>query len=211
MQQMFYNCKSLRYLNIYSLTDGTQSILDMFKGASNYFQICIKEHENIPNIFKEISNKAGIYRDCSDECYGIGNHRLSISTKICCPKFKYNNICYDKCPSRMNATEEDKLCKFFNCTNYYNYEQDGCIDEIPDGYYCNDIILKTIDKCNETCKTCNQSSTTNKANCLTCSDDYPYFFFGNCLDSCKYGYKIIQVFLNVIALQKNVVIAQKIA
>ena len=36
---------------------------------------------------------------------------------------------------------------------------------------------------------CNQGSTITKANCLTCSDDYPYFFFGNCLKSCENGYK----------------------
>jgi hypothetical protein len=91
----------------------------------------------------------------------------------------------------MKAANDDKICKYFNCPNsyYYNYDQDDCINTIPAGFYCNDTNLKTIDKCNKVCKTCNQGSTITKANCLTCNDDYPYFFFGNCLDSCENGYK----------------------
>ena len=89
MQQMFYNCKNLKYLNIFSLTENAQSISEMFEGTSNYFTICIDEPEYIPNIYKEISNKIGINRDCSQSCYGNGNQRLAIiSKKICCPKFK---------------------------------------------------------------------------------------------------------------------------
>ena len=166
----------------------------MFEGASNNFQICIKEHENIPNIYNEISKSEGIFRDCSEECYGIGNQRPNISKKICCPKFKFNHTCCDKCPKRMKATNNDKMCKQFNCSNYYNYEQDGCINKIPEGYYCNDTKLKTIDKCNKVCKTCNQSSTNNKANCLTCNENFPYFYFDNCLESCENGYKILMAF-----------------
>jgi len=45
MQQMFYNCKNLKYLNIFSLTENAQSISEMFEGTSNYFTICIDEPE----------------------------------------------------------------------------------------------------------------------------------------------------------------------
>ena len=38
MHQMFYNCKSLKYLNIFSLTEKSQSIIDMFEGASDNFE-----------------------------------------------------------------------------------------------------------------------------------------------------------------------------
>ena len=34
-----------------------------------------------------------------------------------------------------------------NCEKYINYEQTGCIDYIPEGYYLNNSKLKTIDKC----------------------------------------------------------------
>ena len=52
MHQMFYNCTRLEYLNIYSLNEKDQSISEIFKGASNNFKFCVKEHENIPKIFK---------------------------------------------------------------------------------------------------------------------------------------------------------------
>ena len=76
------------------------------------------------------------------------------------------------------------------CENYYNYEQNGCIESIPDGYYCNSTQLKTIDKCNENCKTCNQGPTTENNNCLTCKEETEseniYYDLGNCISSCDY-------------------------
>ena len=105
MQQMFYNCRSLEYLNIYSLTEKFQSLSEMFEGASNNFIVCVKEHENIPNIFEEILKRSGTQRDCSEDCYGIGNKRPHIiEKKICCPMFEFNGICYDKCSGRTEAT-----------------------------------------------------------------------------------------------------------
>ena len=192
MQQMFYNCKSLEYLNIYSLTEKLQSISEIFEKVSNNFTLCIKENENIPNIFKEFYKRSDIKRDCSEDCYGFGNKRPEIiEKKICCPKFEFNGNCIDKCPSKMRDTNDDKICKPFNCTEpyYYNYNQDGCItkDKILIGYYINDTNSRTIDKCHETCETCNRGPTNNKANCETCNNNYKYFYLGNCLESCKNG------------------------
>ena len=81
----------------------------------------------------------------------------------------------------------EKKCEDLNCLKYYNYYQNKCIDEIPVGYYMNDSILKTIDKCNENCKTCNESSTNISMNCLSCKDDKPFLYLGNCFNSCLYG------------------------
>ena len=103
-------------------------------------------------------------------------------------------MCYDKCPKRTRVEYEYKICIDFFCVNYYNYTQDGCIDEIPEGYYCNDRNLKTIDKCHETCKTCLQGPTIDKANCLICNEDFPFFYFGNCLKHVKMILKMIQEF-----------------
>ena len=49
---MFYGCADLRYLNIYSLTENDQSIIEIFERASNSFKFCVKENENIPKIFE---------------------------------------------------------------------------------------------------------------------------------------------------------------
>ena len=69
MYRMFYNCKNLKYLNIFNLVEDAQSITEMFKGTSDSFQLCIKEKENIPSIYKTIYNK--IKRDCNSNCYGF--------------------------------------------------------------------------------------------------------------------------------------------
>jgi hypothetical protein len=91
------------------------------------------------------------------------------------------------CIKRLNAeiinppTDETS-----ECTNgFYNYNKTSCIDTIPDGYYCNDTIQRTIDKCHDNCKTCNQSATIDNNNCLTCKDSGPiYLDLGNCIDNC---------------------------
>ena len=191
MQQMLYNCKNLEYLNFYLLTENVQSIIEMFEGVSDNFTFCIKEHENIPKIFAEINKRINTKRDCSDLCYGNGNKRpIIIERKICCPKYEYNGTCYNKCPKRMKASNEDKICKPFYCSpNYYNYEQDDCINTIPEGYYENDTQLKTIDKCYKSCRSCSQAPTRTKQYCIKCNEtNYPYFYFDNCLSSCENGF-----------------------
>jgi len=184
MHQMFYKCQSLEYLNIYSLTEDVQSIFEMFEGASNTFSFCIKENENIPNIFEELKKRDTI-RDCSNTCYN-GTERIGIpDKKLCCPFLEYNGECYDYCPSRTMPGEDNKTCQIFNCPYYYNYSQDGCIDNIPDGYYMNDTELRTIDKCHENCKTCKGKETNITTNCITCKESAPFIYLGNCYSTCE--------------------------
>ena len=188
MYRMFYNCQSLKYLNLYSLTETSQSIVEMFKASSISFKLCIKDEKNIPNIYQDIFEK--IERDCSNDCYFDGNNRQYIENKkSCCSKFIYNDSCYDQCPIRTKEITDKKKCEDLNCTYYYKYGQRSCSNNntIPDGYYMNDTILKTIDKCNENCKTCNGPPTNISTNCLTCKDENPYIYLGNCFNSCLYG------------------------
>ena len=163
MQQMFYNCRNLKYLNIYSLTEKVQTVSEIFDEASTDFILCIKDEEKIPNIFEKIYRMNDTNRDCSEDCYGTGRERPKITEKkICCSMYVYNNTCVNKCPKRMRASNEDKFCKTFNCSpNYFNYEQDECIENVTDGYYMNDSIYRTIDHCYKTCKTCNGGFNRN--------------------------------------------------
>ena len=192
MQQMFYNCRNLKYLNIYSLTEKVQTVSEIFDEASTDFILCIKDEEKIPNIFEKIYRMNDTNRDCSEDCYGTGRERPKITEKkICCSMYVYNNTCVNKCPKRMRASNEDKFCKTFNCSpNYFNYEQDECIENVTDGYYMNDSIYRTIDHCYKTCKTCNGGFIRNKANCISCNENYPFYYFRNCLKSCDNGYYI---------------------
>ena len=51
---MFYQCKSLKYLNLFSLTEGSY-INQMFDGAANNFTYCIESPSNIPNIISHLN------------------------------------------------------------------------------------------------------------------------------------------------------------
>ena len=188
MYRMFFNCKSLKYLNIFNLKEDFQSITEMFNETSDNFIICIKEEENIPNIYELISDK--ITRDCSSDCYGIENERNSTQNKkSCCASYEFNNTCYNNCPSKTKAQNSTNICEYFTCNNsYYNYEQNNCTDNITEGFYVNDTYLNTIDKCHEDCKTCYNGSDEYSTNCLTCNDNESYVYLGNCYTSCRYGY-----------------------
>ena len=70
-----------------------------------------------------------------------------------------------------------------------NYNQTACIDEIPEGYYCNNTALKTIDKCHDNCRTCEEGPKLNNNSCTACKEtDLIYLNFGNCVDNCTYGF-----------------------
>ena len=73
------------------------------------------------------------------------------------------------------------------CDNYFNYQRTECIEVIPNGYYCNDTTLKTIDKCHENCETCKKGPNEKNNNCLSCKNS-KFFDLGNCIDKCINGY-----------------------
>ena len=107
--------------------------------------------------------------------------------------YEYNNKCFSECPNgthlRDNKCLDDLNCELQN--KYYNYEQTECIDDITPGFYCNNSILKTIDKCHDYCKTCGEKGTYENNNCLTCQDTGKiYLDLGDCKDSCINGFFI---------------------
>ena len=90
-------------------------------------------------------------------------------------KYEYNNICFNNsCPRGTYNSYKNKYICTDICDIYYNYNKTSCIEEIPEGYYLNDSIYKTIDKCNDKCKICNYES--NKYNsCITCNNEGGYY------------------------------------
>ena len=110
--------------------------------------------------------------------------------------YEYKGICYKSYIKRTKCTYTNSryLCQDLNCNLYYNYEQDDCYDSIPDGYYLNDSNLKTIDKCNIKCKTCNFESNSNNS-CLICNNAQHYYQklnnnnkYINCYNELPYDY-----------------------
>ena len=109
-------------------------------------------------------------------------------------KYEYKDICYPSCPNdTISSNTNNNLCEL-KCENYnkfYNYNKSACIEKIPNGFYCNDTDLKTINQCHPNCETCNEGPTQNNSSCLTCKNEGNLFFdFGNCVSECSNGYFI---------------------
>ena len=151
--------------------------------------------------YKNNNNKENCYPTCNNYIYfnNTGFHctegnncpigyKLIRSTNRCIDNcqndiayhynYEYNGECVENCPSTAHiSTENNKLCvDDLICTSpdYYNYYRNECISNIPNGYYCNSTGNRTIDKCYDRCKTCNEGGTETQNNCQTCKDEYPY-------------------------------------
>ena len=118
---------------------------------------------------------------CSDSCPEGYN---KIDPKMKCSKdcrneppyiYEFEGECLDACPELYHAPNDDKKCVVaLQCDIYYNYEYTACLDEIPEGFFCNNTDAKTIDKCNIKCKTCTFESVKNNL-CTQCSTSGGYY------------------------------------
>ena len=223
---MFDHCYSLKYLNIFNFTISSSFTPDLYgifnrmNDYSNNYQYCLKEDNYFFTNYLSLISYAT--RDCSAQCYGF-NKIYQSSTKKCTidcsiySMYEYNELCYDSCPKRAKASNNNK-CELLNCLYYYNYEETDCLNDIPEGYYLNNTSLKTINKCPEKCKTCDTESVRRNL-CISCNNSYysklndinninsykqcynysttfEYYYldyneslFKPCYNSCKYCYK----------------------
>ena len=94
-----------------------------------------------------------------------------------------------------SSFNSNSLDTYLLCDYYNNFEHSECLTTIPDGYYCNNSVLKTIDKCHDNCQTCNQGPSVENNHCLTCNGESinKYFDLGNCTSNCNLGYYIINL------------------
>ena len=184
---MFNGCRSLISLNIKNFDisrNATSS--DMFSNINENLIYCVNDvlYDNIKGEFPQNSTF-----NCSDVCFTNSQHKLIKEKNKCIDechnddtyKIEYNNICYKTCPngthnsSNNNFTceEEEKELQLI-CDNYYNYNHTECLESIPEGYYLNDSVLKTIDKCNIKCRECNNESNSYNI-CVSCNVGNNYF------------------------------------
>ena len=70
--------------------------------------------------------------------------------------------------------EESNNC--LNCPRYVSYDLKECIDEIPEGYYVKNTELKTLGKCHELCKTCDEGPELWGMHCTDCKYKSERFF-----------------------------------
>ena len=174
---IFEECTSLKYLNIYNFTK-TSNMIEYFNPFinTNGFKYCLKENNIFFNGGGGLYNLNNMERDCSNQCYPYEKFYIS-SSKTCSDDCKSNNMyqygsqCINSCPKRYKSSS-DNICEFLNCSKYYNFQQTDCIDEIPQKYFLNNTVLKTIDKCNIACSKCDMNSTKSSL-CISC-DNYYY-------------------------------------
>ena len=139
--------------------------------------------EDTYNCYQEISEyyyfdeEAEIFSPCYPDCVTCRGKANSPTEMNCL-----------SCEDDYNFYDKSKNC--LKCSNYVNYEQTECIDQIPDGYYLRDEMLGTIEKCYPLCKTCSEGESYDEEdnhlmNCDTCKYEVKGFvpkYDGECPD-----------------------------
>ena len=151
LNTFFIDCNKLKSLNLsgFAIFD-TTNVNDILKNADSNLLLCYNESK-MPSKFLEQAIK--FENSCLKLCLMISKKYI-LETEMCVDncysetyyKYEYNNICYSRCPNRTELQiNSEYLCE--ECRNYYNYEQTECLAEVPEGYYNNHTLNKTIDKC----------------------------------------------------------------
>ena len=205
IDHMFYDCYSLEYLNIINFnTENIYSYVNMFFNTSslislNLTNFKVVEETNVTDIIKDIKpdvilcyNESQVTEDfknevsghendckkvcdlrlmiyideidkCVDNCYHSGTEYI----------YEYEHKCYKECPPRTKFYFDSEICE--DCRDFYNYENTGCWDSVPDGYYNDNVSAKTVKKCQSECKKCSLHSVNNNL-CISCNDIEEYYY-----------------------------------
>ena len=181
MGYMFNGCQSLISLNLNSFTssESLTSFEGMFNGVKTTLKFCIN------NIISEvIKSQLSSYSqlNCSDLCSEFLQSKYIPGKNKCIIKcinddtfnIEYKNECFISCPNGTHPINSYLCEKDLLCDNYYNYNRTGCLDEIPLGYYLNNTIEQTIDKCKIKCSNCTKESMDADL-CISCNNDQGYY------------------------------------
>ena len=189
----FEGCDKLSYINFFLLNEETSSFYDQFDilmDRNDIITICINDETKIPNIFNKFKSLQNPKRDCSNKCYSTS--KIFYPEEFLCidkcedmQLVEYNSDCIKSCPDGMSISSENKCIKL-SCENYYDYDKKNCINEIPPGFFCNDTIAKTIDKCHSDCEQCDKKWTESNTNCISCNTP-KILKEGNCVTDCPQG------------------------
>ena len=147
---------------------------------SEYYKIidtnnCIHKDNPLDGYYFDIVQ--GMFLNCYEKCKTCSENKKN-STYFNCLTCGENNLFYEKSTNCLD-------CVYLN--KFVNYDQNGYIDNIPNGYYLSDSLKKIIDKCYITCKHCNMQGNSNDHKCTECADAYPYNYNNGqkCLDDCS--------------------------
>ena len=184
IEQIFYGCKSLISLNLNFFRNLNSTSLnayaEIFENCNESLRYCL--NEEIPILNSQLNNYKN--NNCSDSCFINTVNKFIIEKRQCIDRcsnddyyrYEYKNICYNICPNDTHSSiENNYLCEDdLICENYYNYNHTGCLNNIPEGYYLNDSIQKTIDKCLIKCDNCTLQSISYGL-CISCNNNEGYY------------------------------------
>ena len=151
-------------------------------------ETCIEDYyfeENTKNCFKEANEgfffdkNNNIFSRCYKNCKTCDkiNEGENIHNCLSC---KENYLLYNN----TNCLN----CKYYNY--YTNYEQNSCLQFIPNGYYLQNNEYNIIEKCHQNCLTCNKGpSDDNNMNCALCDNQNGFYFLENSNNCYKFPYK----------------------
>ena len=74
------------------------------------------------------------------------------------------------------------------CEKYLYYDNNECLNNIPEGFYLFDENKRMIKKCHESCKLCIKGPNQISNNCQKCKNNNHFIEEGNCVDKCSYNY-----------------------
>ena len=141
------------------------------------------------------------FKEGTNNCYDKidTKYYFDENTKMFSPCYKDCLTCSYKAlnEKQMNCLTCDNNLKYYNrsknclnCPKYVNYEQNECIDNIPDGYYLEDKESGSLGKCYYLCQTCTAGSYysgkylhMNCKSCLYKNKKFKPTFDGDCPDT----------------------------
>ena len=168
---------------------------------SNCYDSCssCSEFSEDDNNHKCITCREGFYfKEGTKNCYDKIDEKYYFdkNEKVFLPCYKDCLTCSsnENNDHNMNCLSCENEFKFYNksknclkCKKYVNFEQNECLDEIPDGYFLEDKNLGTIGECHKLCKTCNEGPIIIYGNlhmncqiCLYENSNYKPIFTGDC-------------------------------
>ena len=205
MNNLFYNCKNLEYINLLNFTDNKNPTKqEMFTGIAENAVICIDQNK-APLLYDIIDGMPCVSISCRPDWKNV-QYRLSelgdciINCTSTYSRYESSGKCYDICEPNCKTcnTEEDFPSDI--CTSCYEnkYLEDGkCVDRCENGYsYYNssdNIYYCTLDY---SCPKDFNKLISMKKECIDdCSKDfdYPYEFKNQCYQECPQNISVKSV------------------
>ena len=143
------------------------------------------------NDYYGLSNETGQeFINCFDKNDKIDGFYFNSEKNIFEPCFPLCKSCSELGDEKDNKCDECKSGYSFNsllagnkncyeiCEFYYNIDKTSCLTSVPDGFYCNDPVAKTISECDNECSTCNKESH-DIGKCLSCNNENEFYAIYN--------------------------------